>query len=100
MRAHIDKKKVQAFIDWFEKNEHEIFMHYLEWLVLNSHLALYMAASPITGMSPISLSVYKAIDRFLLEGDETNSHDLYMEAQKLLWSDGYVTRNLEFRPGK
>jgi hypothetical protein len=93
-----DEKSVTAFIEWFEREEKDNYLHFLEWMVLNSHLGLYMCSSPIDSMSPIAASVYRAIEKHSPQKNPSDIRHFYYAVQKKLHEEGHMERHLKFRP--
>jgi len=100
MKYAPDEKSLAEFIEWFEREEKDNYLHVLEWMVLSSHLAQFMGSSPIHSMSPIAASVYKAIEKHSPQKNLSNTRAFYHAVGKKLREDGHMERHLKFRPPK
>jgi hypothetical protein len=89
---------VIQFIEWFERENHDVFMLVLQCLALSEHLGQYIARNPIEGMSPMVSALVKYIHQFDASLDFGRSEPLRLAVQKRLYEGGYLEKHMEYKP--
>lgn len=93
-----DDATVSQFIEWFEREDAQIFSHVLNWLALNEHLGQFMDSSPIESFDPIATSLVQYLQKFDPTLDFGRLQPLRLAVQKRLREEGHIERYMKYKP--